>query len=652
LAEAGVSKNPAHVHWIIGTAGHIDHGKTALVKALTGQDTDRLKEEKERGISIDLGFAHLDLPDSVRAGIVDVPGHERFIRNMLAGAHGLDLVLFTVAADDGVMPQTQEHFDIIHLLGVTRVIFVITKADLVAEARLEEVAGEIALLVEDTPLARAAVVSFSSVTGLGLDRLRSEIATILHAGLRTPPEGYFRLPVDRAFASPGHGLIVTGTAISGEVRVGDKVRLLPRDEVVRVRSIEVHNESVEMASWAQRIALNLTRSGDSSLVRGDVVCDERITLVCDRFDARVEIRPSEKSGIKDHQRVRVYLGTAERLGKVIPLVRDGRTVDRIAPGETAYCQIALSEPMVAMRGDHFILRDETAQRTIGGGAVIHPAAVKHKRNDPQLAARLEAFERGDEAAMIGAGPDFAMSSSVLAQLMNRRDQDEHASVAHIAGIHVYQVDGDTQYVLDERRRNVKASLLQALGVWHRARPLLAGVDIEEARAGLPAPVAPKLFRLLIQEFERDGALVREGNLLRLPDHHIEVPDADRAIVDRIKDLLNRSPLAPPDARQLAQDVAIDRRKLTELLRAMENQKTIVAVAPDLYFPADTVDRIRHDMIRDLSAGGTITAAEFRDRHQTTRKYAIPLLEYFDREGVTVRDGEVRRLRRPRVTETA
>ena len=648
-----VSKDSNTVHWIIGTAGHIDHGKTSLVKALTGQDTDRLKEEKERGISINLGFAHLDLPDAARAGIVDVPGHERFIRNMLAGAHGLDLVLFTVAADDGVMPQTVEHLDILHMLGVTRAIFVLTKADLASEARIDQVARDIRILIADSSVKDSPIIPFSFVTGRGLEPLRSEIIKILQTSAKPGPAGYFRLPVDRAFASQGHGLVVTGTAVSGEIRAGDKVRLLPRDEIFRVRGIEVHNEPVEVATWGQRIALNLTASSHASIGRGDVVCHEKVTLACDRFDARLEIRPAAKSGIKDHQRVRVYLGTAERLGKVIPLAsRDRGAVNSIAPGEIVYGQVAVSEPLVAMRGDHFILRDETAQRTLGGGVVILPAASKHKRSDPGLGQMLEAIERGDEAAVLAGRVEFSVPLAALTELMNRREEDVRASVEQSDEVHVYNVDGDIHCVLERTRQDVKASLVETLRAWHADHPLHAGIDIEEARASLSIPIPPRIFRLLIQEIENDRALAREGNLLRLPDHRIEVPESDRSLVEQIKARLKRTPLAPPDARQLAEDLAIERHRLTELLRAMERQRAIVAVSPGLYFLAETLDQVREDVVRELTARRQITAAEFRDRFQTTRKYAIPILEYFDREGVTIRIGEVRRLKRPRLTETA
>src|SRR2546422_62749 len=309
----------AVTHAIIGTAGHIDHGKTALIKALTGQDTDRLKEEKERGISIDLGFAHLILPDGTQAGVVDVPGHERFIRNMLAGAHGIDLVLFTVAADDGVMPQTEEHLDILHLLGVRRGIFVITKTDLVDAARVAAVREEIEILTLDTTLEGVPVVPVSTLTGAGLDALRAEIAAQLGRPAGPPPPGYFRLPVDRAFVIRGHGVVVTGTAIAGSVGEGDTLRVLPGGETARVRSLEVHGAHVSRAEHGQRVAINLAGVERSDLGRGHVVCDERLSRLTARLDARVEIRPAAKRPIASHTRVRFHLGTAEVMGKLVLL---------------------------------------------------------------------------------------------------------------------------------------------------------------------------------------------------------------------------------------------------------------------------------------------------------------------------------------------
>src|ERR1044072_5532954 len=286
--------------YIIGTAGHIDHGKTSLIKALTGTDTDRLKEEKERGISIDLGFAHLDWPDGTAAGVVDVPGHERFIKNMLAGAHGIDLVLFTVAADDGVMPQTEEQFDIVHLLGVNLAIFVITKADLVPPVRIDEVKEEIDILTVGTDLENSPKLAVSSVTGQGLEELKQLISTTLKASTQTARTGYFRLPVHRAFVLQGHGVVVTGTALSGAIKVGEQGRCLLGDYLFRLRSLQVHGKSVDKAGWGQRVAMNLTGPERASIERGQVICHEKLSLTSDRFDVFIELRPACAKGIKTH----------------------------------------------------------------------------------------------------------------------------------------------------------------------------------------------------------------------------------------------------------------------------------------------------------------------------------------------------------------
>jgi selenocysteine-specific elongation factor len=644
------------MHWIIGTAGHIDHGKTALVKALTGQDTDRLKEEKERGISIDLGFASLELAGGARAGVVDVPGHERFIRNMLAGAHGIDLVLFTVAADDGVMPQTVEHLDILHLLGVTRAIFVITKSDLATADRREAVRDEIERVTADTALAGSPIIMCSAVTGEGLARLRSAIGEALQVTRPSDADSYFRLPVDRAFIVDGHGVIVTGTAVGGEAHCGATVRRLPGNDLWRVRRIEVHNESVEIAMRGQRIALNLVGSSRDPLKRGDVIVDTAITLTCDRFDARVGVRPAAPSGLKNHQRVRVYLGTSERLGTLIALDhRERPGGEDIAPGQTAYCQIRVSPPFLAMRGDHFILRDETAQRTIGGGVVILAAAPIHKRGAAALPLTLDIFERGERAgpdlisALTEASGEFTIGLSSLAQLLNRRDHEVRSRFDALDGVHVFAGEGGIRYASEQACRDINSAVLNALERWHAEHPLLTGLDIEDARSAFAGRVQARVFRMLVGELVEQGAIVREGNLLRLPSHRIMVPDVDAPVVARIITMLGRTPLSPPDVKQIADELAIDRRKVVELLRAMEKDGRIVCVAPEICFLADCVDRIRAELIGELSAHGGITTAAFRDRYNTSRKYAIPLLEYFDRSGVTARIGEVRRLK-PRRTE--
>jgi selenocysteine-specific elongation factor len=630
--------------YIIGTAGHIDHGKTTLVKALTGEDTDRLKEEKARGISIELGFAHLELPDGTRAGVVDVPGHERFIRHMLAGAHGMDLVLFTIAADDGIMPQTQEHLDILHLLGVRHAIVVITKADLVSDARIQEIESDIDVLLAGTSLDGSPVVTFSAVSNRGLDELRALIAHELRHEKAPSSSGYFRLPVDRVFIMQGHGVVVTGTARSGEIRVGDHVRCLPGGGRLRVRSVQVHGKSVDIATWGQRVALNLTGHEKPAVERGQVICDERITTVASRFDASLEVLPSARHGLKSGQRVRLHLGTAERHGSVILIGSE-----RVGPKAAAFCQIALSEPILALRGDRFIVRDETARRTLGGGVVLHPWARRHRRSDAHLPQRFARLAGGDAAvllaSMLDEHDDFATPIGPLAQFLDVREEDLEPQIERMEAIRLLNVDGEHVYTTEAKWRSLTGRLETALGDFHRAQPLAAGMEMEEIRVRLPGHVNPRLFRVVLDDLEAAHVVVREANLLRLPSHTVRLEDHDSALVQRIAESLRSTPTAPPEVKQLERDLGLTRARLTELLRVMERSGTVVRVTTDIYFLRETLETIEQALRERLSEGSDITPAIFRDLFGTTRKYAIPLLEHFDRSGVTVRVGDGRRLRR-------
>ncbi|MBI2186729.1 MAG: selenocysteine-specific translation elongation factor [Acidobacteria bacterium] len=630
--------------FIIGTAGHIDHGKTSLVKALTGTDTDRLKEEKERGISIELGFAHLDLPDGTRAGVIDVPGHERFIRTMVAGSHGVDLVLFTVAADDGVMPQTVEHLEILHLLGVMRAAFVLTKIDLATAARAAEVTTEIERLAAGTSLEGAPVVPCSSVTGQGLDRLLTAIADGLRRIDRTPPAGYFRLPVDRAFVLHGHGLIITGTALEGEVRAGDRLRSLPGGQVFRVRSVQVHGEAVDRATWGQRVALNLAGQERPAIERGHVLCDEHLTMTSDRFDAIVEVRPTATVPIRNHQRVRVHMGTAERLGKAIVLAHEA-----IEPGQSAFCQISVTDSLLALRGDRFIVRDETAQRTLGGGIVLHPWPRVHRRGDPTLEARLQALRSTEPGALaerfLDEQPEFATPLSPLYHFLNLRAEETRERVAGHDAIVRLSEDDDLLYSTARKWRVLQTAVVNALRAFHAGRPLEPGADIEAVREQLPIPAAARAFRAFVAQLERDGLVAREGNLLRLPGHRVALRSEEQDVADRLRALLARTPMAPPGVRQMAVDMGLDEGRLLQVLRVLERDRIVVRVGGDLYFLRESIDAVTRALREQFTETDDITPAMFRDRFQTTRKYAIPLLEHLDREGVTIRMGDTRRLRR-------
>jgi selenocysteine-specific elongation factor len=633
--------------FIVGTAGHIDHGKTSLIKALTGQDTDRLKEEKERGISIDLGFAHLDLPDGTRVGVVDVPGHERFIRNMLAGAHGIDLVLFTVAADDGVMPQTIEHLDILHVLGVTRAIFVMTKVDIATPSRILEVEEEIQILAAGTSLESAPIVGFSAATGEGLETLRRQIASALHAVEAVRPSGYFRLPVDRVFVLQGHGAVVTGTALQGEVRTGDRLRCLPGDQQLRVRSLQVHGESVSSASAGQRVALNLAGQDTPGIERGHVLCHEQLALTSDRFDASFAVRPSAERGLESHQRVRVHLGTAERLGKVIVLGSERL----VPPGHGGFCQVVLSEPVAALRGDRFVIRDETAQRTLGGGIVIHPWARPHTRREQGLELKLHTLREGganDVAALlIDEHDDFAIPLTVVGQFLNLLTEDARKIVLSAQAIRTVSLEGEDLFTTHRKWSRLAEVLLAALREFHATHPLALGADMEELRAGLPSRIPPRLFRGFVDQLEHEHVIAREGSLLRLPGHRIALPDQEQRTLARITALLEVNPLSPPTLSHIEHETGIGRATLIGCLRLLERAGTVRQVNKDLYFAQRSIEDVVRTLRGELSGGDEITPAMFRDRFNTSRKYAIPLLEYLDREGVTVRVGDARRLRTSR-----
>ena len=664
------------LHAIIGTAGHIDHGKTALVKALTGCDTDRLKEEKERGISIDLGFAALTIGDR-RVGIIDVPGHERFIRNMLAGAHALDLVLFTVAADDGVMPQTEEHLDIVHLLGVERGVIAITKADLATADRLREVREEVEILVAGTRLENAPIVPVSSTTGAGLAELLAEIDRQLVTIERPPPPGRFRLPVDRAFVLKGHGVVVTGTAVAGTIAVGAEVHVLPGGERARVRSVEMHGAPVAVAGWRQRVALNLAGLERTEIVRGHVIADPGVTLVSDCLDARVEIRPAARKGVASHTRVRVHLGTAETLGKIVLL--EGQSV--LAPKRAAYAQLVLERPLVALRGDRFILRAENGQATLGGGEVVLPLAERHRRRDATLIARLETVRSGTLAdaavASVELATEFALPASAVAERLNVDEAEVRCALDQAAkpaptgatsGVVAARIapagattggagwpgplllalpDGAASEVWTtvakwERVRGAVAAIVTAS---HAANPLAPGIEMEAVRAQLPQQIGAKLFRAVADRLATDGVVVRSDSLLAAPGHRVTLAGGQEDVAAAVEAILARAGYTPPDLKVLETELGVPRRRLVDVLGVLEKRGRVVRVASELYYAADAVARARAALERHLQSRPEITAAEFRDCLDVSRKFSIALLDYFDRSGVTLRVGDARRLRR-------
>jgi selenocysteine-specific elongation factor len=631
---------------VVGTAGHIDHGKTSLVRALTGQDTDRLKEEKARGISIDLGFAYLDVGGE-RAGIVDVPGHERFIRNMLAGAHGMDLVLFTVAADDGVMPQTEEHLDILHLLGVGRGVFVITKTDLVEPARVSAVRDEIEILAAGTTLEGAPIVPVSTATGDGLDALRSEIARQLSgAAPGATSSGPFRLPVDRAFVMHGHGVVVTGTAVAGRVREGDAVQVFPGGERARVRSLEVHGAAVAEAGAGQRVAMNLAGVERSDIARGHVVCGEGFVGPTTRLDVFVEVRPGARRPLASHGRIRVHVGTAEMLAKLVVL--DERAA--VAPGERGWAQLVLAEPVLAVRGDRFILRDETARWTLGGGVVVNPFADRHRRDEPGLVERLTALRDGDvETAartLLVSAPELACERGAIARALGVAAGDVDRALAGTdAVVPIPDAGAPEAYALAEPWVRLEAEVVRTVADAHRAHPAEAGFGVERLRAALATSLSSRTVQRCVDHLVRSGRLARTDGLVHAPAHRAGLDADARALAAGLEQALTEAGFTPPDLRQLEAALQVERRRIVEVLGVLERERRVVRVAPDLYYASRAADDAKALLAEHCRAHGEISAAVFRDLIGASRKFAIALLDWFDRTGVTTRVGDMRRLRR-------
>ncbi|HKN13680.1 MAG TPA: selenocysteine-specific translation elongation factor [Candidatus Binatus sp.] len=637
-------------HAIIGTAGHIDHGKTALIKALTGLDTDRLKEEKERGISIDLGFAYFTLPDATRAGIVDVPGHERFIRNMLAGAHGIDLVLFTIAADDGVMPQTEEHLDILHLLGTRRGIFVITKSDLADAARIRDVRDEIELLADGTTLAGAPVIEVSSVNGLGLDTLRAEIVRQLDGFQARRATGVFRLPLDRAFVIKGHGIVVTGTAMGAEVRVGQKLSVLPSNNEVRVRSIQVHSDSVESAGLCQRVALNLTGAEKLELARGDVLADERLDSGTARFDAWLEIRPAAKRALKSNTRVRLFVGTAETIARAIVL----DDASAIAPKASGFAQLVTEDPVVALSGDRFVIRDETNSRTLGGGVVLNPLGRRVRKPIESYRANLRMLRDSSGAdaleAFINLQESFALGPTKIATLMNIPDAEAEAALREAKRFIKLSIGDEEAFTTRTRWETLKRFVLDALEKHHKAEPLSPGLEMEALRTRLPYEIGARAFRPIVDRLSHESEIVREESVVRMKSHRVQLGGDAETLGAKIEAALTSAHFQPPELKQLAEALKLPANQLPHLrtvLLAMERQDRVVKIATDLYFSRAAADTAKDRLVKYLETHPEITAATFRDLLGASRKFAIALLDHFDHVGVTTRVGDTRRLRLPK-----
>ena len=620
---------------ILGTAGHIDHGKTSLVRALTGVDTDRLPEEKRRGITIDLGFARLDVGDDVQFGIVDVPGHEAFVKNMLAGATGFDVALLVVAADEGVMPQTREHLAIIQLLGIHSLVVALTKCDLVEAEWRELVEDEIGTLLEDGPFAGSPIVAVSSRTGAGLDDIRSTLARAAELAVERSDADLFRLPVDRVFTVRGTGTVVTGTVWSGAVERDRSVRVLPGNHSARIRTLHTHGTEQSRVRAGQRAALGLVGVNRSEIDRGTVLVEGTGWTPASILTVRVQTLRDHPL-IRPGQRIRFHLGTAEALGRIVPF--DPGPID---PGDRAWAQIRLESPVVARAGDRFVLRSYSPVATIAGGQIAEPIAHKRKRPGPTVRSRLGALLDGtpeaaaEAIAFLAGWAGFSLDQAPIRiaapSTRARAALATHEDVVIIGSIACHKS------VIDEAAER----LLEAIDDHHRRLPISEGFPRELLRQAVPAAV-PGLADRVIQELVETGRIELDGSLARRSGHE-PVLDPDQTVAaDRISTLYAEAGLAAPSLSELPLSLS-SRPDLGLLVRHLQRTGTLVPLAPGRPIDRASIEAAGRRLQSEFGGRGAVSPGEFRDLFGLSRKYLIPVLEYFDRIGLTARVGESRRV---------
>jgi selenocysteine-specific elongation factor len=619
---------------IIGTAGHVDHGKTALIRALTGVETDRFPEEKARGISIDIGFAHFHLPSGRRAAVIDVPGHERFIKNMLAGITGIDLVLLVVAADEGVMPQTREHLDILRLLEIRHGMIVLTKKDLVDAEMLELVAEDVREAVKGTFLEHAPVVAVSSITGEGIPELVAQLDRLLETTEAKDITAFARLPVDRAFVRPGFGTVVTGTLVGGTIREGDKLELLPTGLEVRVRGLQVHGEKVERAEAGQRVAVNLAGIERSDVRRGHVLCAPGFLKPTTSFAARLHLLPSWSKELKHGALVHLHTGTSELLARVLLLEGDA-----LEPGQSAYVQLKTEEPVVVGRGDHYVIRSYSPVHTIGGGVVLEPHASYKRSQAAQAIAELKVKESGGLAEVIGETLAHAgMTPLTLAELAKRSGIPPETIQAEMANLaqDVRTLEGG----LLIHRRGMGAFIAAVRGelnAFYQQYPLRQGPAKEELRRKLG--MGGREFTALLAAAEAAGELQVIRERIALPNRTPVLSPAQAKVAQAVRQAVAAAGYNLLSVAELKAQVP--GRETEEVIAYLTEQGEVVRVGDDLLIAAQALAEAARRTREHLRAHGKLTVAEFRDILGTTRKYALPLLEWMDEQKITRRAGEER-----------
>lgn len=623
-------------HFIIGTAGHVDHGKTMLVKALTGKDTDRLKEEQERGISIELGFAPFVLPSGVLAGVVDVPGHERFIRNMLAGVSGMDLVLLVIAADEGIMPQTREHLEIIDLLNVPKGIIVLNKVDLVEEDWLEMIKEEVYELVEGTVLEGAPLVEVSAVTGQGIAELKKSIDSIASELKERPASGLARMPIDRVFTITGFGTVITGTLTEGFLKVGNEIEILPQGIVGRIRGLQVHGNKVDRAEAGQRVAVNISNVERETIHRGSVLANPGVLRPSHRMDIHFKLLPSAEKALGNRARVRVHIGTAEIMARIILLESD-----QIEPGESEYAQLECDEPMVAAKGDLLVVRSYSPMRTIGGGRIIDPNPNKHKRMNQAVIEALKTKEKGTPEELLQhhmfSGLLFNEADLVKAAGVQQDEVSTALAKMMEAGyVKKVEVDNKELYILETVFREKGKEIQEELTKYHNRYPLRPGMSKELVRGRYFENINIKLYNSLLNIYQQEGYINISSENISMPDFLPGPAENQKDLFKQIENDYLIAEYQPPGWEDTVNQYRLNASIGEEILNYFLYTGILIGLEEGIIIHSANIDKAKSLILQHLKENNQITLAEVRDILKTSRKYALPIISFLDKQKITRR----------------
>jgi len=631
---------------ILGTAGHVDHGKTSLVKALTGIETDRLKEEKERGITIELGFASLSLGKDINIGIVDMPGHEKFVKNMVAGSSGIDFVVMTIAADEGVMPQTREHMEICSLLGVEYGLIALTKVDLVDDDLMELALEDIKDFVKGTFLEEALVIPLSSVTGEGIDDFLTTLEKVCDNVPERSFSSIFRLPVDRVFSMKGFGTIITGTLISGKVKVAENIVIYPKMIESKVRGIQVHGNSVESVESGTRTAINFQGLDKESVTRGDILSSPDTLVLSYMIDTEFMYLKSNPKPLKARTKVRFHSGTSEILGIIILLDRE-----ELQPGEKVCVQIRLDTPVCCLKNDKYVIRSYSPVRTIGGGRILNPVAQKHKLFDKNIVEGLAGLIKDDLeqdiSFFVAQGKFSGISFKELRVMTNARDKKLESTIQKmLARKEIVQTNKERQiYVHGSVFEKFTNILMDKLKDYHGANPLKEGMPTEELKSKFEYYNKTKLFNIVLNSLVKEKKIIQNQNIIKLSDHEVALEVDQHEIKDKILKIYKKAGLTPPFFRTICQDLKLDKKIAMDVLHMLIKDKDIIKTKDDLYFEIRSIDKLQKELISFLENSGEITTPEFKVMTGISRKFVIPLIEYFDSINLTIRVGDTRQLRK-------